>query len=69
LQVSPEWIIKTKAKYASQLLEEIHYYIDTRKRYCWTSEGIAHLQKLLLVHPPKSSQSKTKKSVLKATTK
>jgi hypothetical protein len=68
LKVSPEWILQIKAKYASQLLEGSHYYTDARKRYYWTSEGIAHLQKLLLAHP-QSSSSKTKKSVSKAITK
>lgn len=66
LQVAPDWIIQTKAKYASQLLEGSHYYTDARKRYYWTSEGIAHLQKLLLAYPPKSSRSPTKKSASKS---
>lgn len=66
MKVTPEWIIQTKAKYSSQFIEGSHYYyIDARKRYYWTSEGIACLQQLLLAYPPKSSQSKTKRGVSK----
>ncbi len=48
LQVAPERITKIKAKYATQFLAETHYYTDARKRYYWTGEGIAQLEKLLL---------------------
>ncbi|MBW4551592.1 MAG: hypothetical protein KME35_10850 [Aphanocapsa sp. GSE-SYN-MK-11-07L] len=55
LQVAPERITKIKAKHAAQFLEGSHYHTDARRRYYWTLEGIAQLEKLLFEHPPESS--------------
>jgi hypothetical protein len=52
LGVSPEWLTKTKAKYATQFVAEIHYHTDARKRYYWTPTGIELLQQLLDEHKP-----------------
>ena len=61
LGVSSQWITRTKANYPSRFVEGIHYHLNARKHYVWTPEGIEQLQQIFdLIHPHKSSSSKTK---------
>lgn len=60
LGVTSECVTLTRAKYATQFVEGVHYHIDNRRRYYWTPAGIDRLQQLLTERAAKSSRTKAK---------
>jgi hypothetical protein len=62
LGVSPQWLTKIKAKYASNFVEGTHYRSDTKRRYYWTPTGIDVLRQLHTAHPPRPPRSTTQSS-------